>query len=74
MSVFAFVLFSYSLVGAALAGVWSQVSLSAPLSWWQRIAGIFLYCSLWPVMIAIDLIEALKVERKFRAARRRGEL
>jgi hypothetical protein len=74
MSGWFFLFISYSLIGAALAGVWSQIAASMPLSIWKRLAGIVLYFSAWPVMIAIDLIEALSLERKFRAARKRGEL
>lgn len=74
MSVWFFIFVSYAIVGAALAGVWSQIAASMPMSHWQRFAGIVLYCSAWPVMIAIDLIEAIAIERKFRAARKRGEL
>lgn len=74
MSVWFFVFVSYAIVGAALAGMWTQVVASMRPSHWQLFVGILLYCSLWPVMVGIDIAEALKIQRKFRAARKRGQL
>lgn len=74
MSVWLIALIVYLIIGVGLAGLWRQITASMPMTRWQGLAGIAFYFSVWPAMIAIDLIEALKIERKFRAARRRGEL
>lgn len=65
----------YGFVGALFAALWFSLSRGLSLSAIKRAVGFLLYFFFWPVMIGMDVWQAIKIEWRMRAAyKRKGAL